>query len=58
MLDLAGLAASVAVPLLGAVYGVGKIVQMVLDHEKRITRLEADDDAEDEAVRRERMRHK
>lgn len=33
----------------GVLIGVGKLVQMIRDHERRITRLEADDDAEDVA---------
>lgn len=49
MLDLIGLVASIAVPVVGALIGIGKLVQMVRDHERRITRLEADDDAEDVA---------
>lgn len=46
-LELFGLLASVAVPVIGAILAVGKLVQMVRDHERRITRLEALEDAED-----------
>ena len=53
-LELAGLLAAVGVPLIGALIGVGKLIQMIRDHEKRLTRLEADDDAEDAAALRRR----
>lgn len=37
------------VPIVGAIMAIGKATQMLRDHERRITRLEADDDAEDAA---------
>jgi hypothetical protein len=37
------------VPIVGAILAIGKAAQMLRDHERRITRLENDDDAEDAA---------
>lgn len=45
-LETLGLIVSAAVPIVGAIIGVGKLVQLVREHERRIARLEADDDAE------------
>lgn len=46
--------AGIAVPVVGAILAIGKAAQMLRDHERRICRLEADDDAEDAA----RLRYK
>lgn len=40
---------SVLSAMAGLLVRVGKLVQQVKDHERRIERLEADDDAEDAA---------
>jgi hypothetical protein len=45
---------SVASAVAGYLVGLGRDKQMIRDHEKRITRLEADDDAEDAARLRRR----
>lgn len=60
-LEMIGLAVSVAVPLIGAVLAVGKLVQMIRDHERRILRLEDEaEEAEREvnALRLEAARNK
>lgn len=49
MFDVISLAVTIAVPVVGALIGIGKMVQMIRDHERRITRLENDDDLEDAA---------
>lgn len=49
-----GVLVSVAVPVVGAILAIGKAAQMLRDHERRLTRLEADDDAEDAARLRQR----
>lgn len=47
--SIIGVAVSIAVPAVGALIAIGKLFQRVSDHERRITRLENDDDAEDAA---------
>jgi len=48
-LDTLAVIIGALVPIVGAILAVGKAAQMLRDHERRITRLENDDDAEDAA---------
>ncbi|MFN9847737.1 MAG: hypothetical protein ACK56C_05155 [Alphaproteobacteria bacterium] len=48
-LDTLAVIIGALVPIVGAILAIGKAAQMLRDHERRITRLENDDDAEDAA---------
>ncbi len=48
-LDTLAVIIGALMPIVGAILAIGKAAQMLRDHERRITRLENDDDAEDAA---------
>jgi hypothetical protein len=43
-LELLGVVGGIAVPVIGALIGIGKLFQRVSDHDRRITELEDDAD--------------